>query len=187
MAWQSGHHGRVEPLPELHQHVHVLAAAVRQPRISIEPDDGLRADGNISPFSLPEGHPMISLPITSITAMIASVIILTLTIRVIRFRRRDGVVLGDNNDRALAKAIRGQANATEQVPIALIVMGLAEIQGGYAPLLALAAVCLIVGRCMHGIYFAYHGTHWRLRFFGMWLTLIAQIVLLMALLLALIS
>jgi uncharacterized membrane protein YecN with MAPEG domain len=187
MVGQSGYHGCAEPLPELHQHVHVLAAAVRQPRISIELDDSLRADGNISPFSLSKGHPMISLPITSITALLASIIILLLTLKVIRLRRRDGIVLGDNNDRIMTKAIRGHANAVEQVPIALVVMGLAELQGGNAILLTLGAICLIVGRCLHGVYFAHHGTHWRLRFIGMWLTLIAQIVLLLTLLIALIN
>lgn len=56
----------------------------------------------------------------------------------------------------------------------LIVMGLSEAQGAAMPLLALAAIVLIVGRIMHAIYFAIHGTHWRLRFYGMWLTIIAQ-------------
>jgi len=130
---------------------------------------------------------MISLPITSLTAFLAGIIILLLTIKVIRIRRRDGVVLGDNNDRALSKAIRGHANAVEQLPIALILMGLAEVQGGSNALLWLCAAMLIVGRLMHGIYFAHHGTPWQLRMFGMGLTLIAQIGLLAALLLTLIT
>jgi uncharacterized membrane protein YecN with MAPEG domain len=187
MVGQSRYHGRVEPLLELHQHVHVLAAVVRQPRISVELDDELRADGNISPFSLRESHLMISLPITSITAFLAGVIILLLTIKVIQLRRSGGVVLGDNDDRALTKAIRGQANAVEQIPIALIIMGLAEAQDGPVPLLILGAVALTVGRALHGIYFAHHGTPWQLRMAGMSLTLLAQIVLLVTLLIALVT
>ncbi len=129
---------------------------------------------------------MISLPVTSITALLGGIIILLLTIKVIQFRRKGGVVHGDNDDRILTKAIRGHANATEQLPIALILMGLAELQGGHTLLLILSAAALIIGRTLHGIYFAHDGTHWRLRLFGMMLTLIAQILLLITLLLAVI-
>ena len=117
---------------------------------------------------------MLSLPITSYTAVFAGFLILLLTIKVIQLRRRGGVVLGESDDRILTKAIRGHANAVEQFPIALMLMGLAEIQGGNFMLLLLSAVLLCFGRLLHGIYFAVHGTHWRLRMYGMLLTLIAQ-------------
>ncbi len=128
-----------------------------------------------------------TLPITSVTAICAGLLILLLTIKVVHLRRRDGVVLGDNNDRALAKAIRGHANAVEQLPIALILMGLSEAQGAALSLVAGAAVLLIAGRVMHAIYFAIHGTHWRLRTYGMLLTMIAQGALLVILFLALVT
>ena len=123
----------------------------------------------------------LTLPITSLTAIFAAVLILALTFQVIRLRRRDGVVMGDNNDRVLAKAIRGHANATEQLPIALILMGLAELQGAPILLLALGAILLTAGRLLHAVYFAVHGTHWKLRFYGMWLTVTAQAVLILSL------
>jgi uncharacterized membrane protein YecN with MAPEG domain len=126
---------------------------------------------------------MVSLPVTSFTALFAGVLILLLTIKVIQLRRRDGVILGDNDDRALTKAIRGHANAVEQLPIALIIMGLAEGQGGNTTLLILSALLLVAGRIMHAVYFAIHGTHWRLRMYGMLLTLIAQGLLVMTLIL----
>ncbi|PJI85000.1 hypothetical protein BC777_2994 [Yoonia maricola] len=131
---------------------------------------------------------MISLPITSLTALCAGLIILLMTIKVIQLRRRGGVVLGDGggDHRALAKAIRGHANAVEQLPIALILMGLAELQSGNATLLTLSAVTLIIGRFLHAVYFAHDGTHWRLRLAGMGLTLLAQITLLITLLFAVI-
>ncbi len=125
---------------------------------------------------------MITLPITSITAVLAGVIILLLTIKVIQFRRRDGVVMGDGDSRSMAKAIRGHANAVEQLPIALILMGLAEVQDGDRFMLILCATALIVGRILHGVYFAHDGVNWRFRFFGMALTLLAQIGLLITLL-----
>lgn len=131
--------------------------------------------------------PDISLPITSLTAIFAGLLILSLTFQVIRLRRKDGVVIGDNNDRVLAKAIRGHANAAEQVPIALILMGLSELQGSPSSLIFAAALTLITGRVMHAIYFARHGTHWKMRFYGMWLTVIAQGLLILGLLITLIT
>lgn len=118
--------------------------------------------------------PLIALPVTSISALVLGVLLLLLTNKVIRIRRRDGVVLGDNSDRVLAKAIRGQANAAEQIPMALLLMGLCELGGAPAGALWGLALTLILGRVAHGIYFAINGTHWRLRFYGMLLTLIAQ-------------
>lgn len=126
--------------------------------------------------------PDISLSITSLTAIINGAILLALTFRVIILRRRDGVVLGDNGDRVLTKAIRGQANAAEQIPVALILLALAEVQGGHPVVLAALALTLTVGRCLHAIYFGIHGMPWRLRFYGMILTIIAQAGLILALL-----
>ncbi len=124
---------------------------------------------------------MISLPITSLTAIVAGAVILLLTIKVIKLRRKDGVVLGDNGDRVLTKAIRGHANAAEQLPIALILMGLAELQDASTSILGVLAAILIVGRSLHAIYFGIAGIHWRCRFYGMALTLLAQIGLLVTL------
>ncbi len=116
----------------------------------------------------------LALPLTSLTAFVNGAILLTLTVRVVVMRRRDGVVLGDNGDRVMTKAIRGQANAAEQMPMALIMIGLIELQGGGSLVLAALAVMFSIGRLMHAIYFAIHGTTWRLRFYGMFLTLLAQ-------------
>ena len=117
------------------------------------------------------------LTLTSIAAVLNAAILAALTIKVIRMRRRDGVVLGDNGDRALTKAIRGQANAAEQMPIALILAILVELQGGPAGPLASALACFTLGRAMHALYFGRHGIHWRFRFYGMFLTLAGQITL----------
>lgn len=124
---------------------------------------------------------MTSLPVTSVTAVFAGVLILLLTIKVIQLRRRGGVILGDNDDHALTKAIRGHANAAEQLPIALIIMGLAELQGGNTPLLLFSALSLVAGRVMHGVYFAVDGMHRRPRMYGTLLTLISQGLLVLTL------
>jgi len=127
------------------------------------------------------------LPATSLAAAANGLILLLLTIRVVRLRRRDGVVLGDNNDRVLTKAIRGQANAAEQMPLALIAMTLIEAQGGNIAALVPLAILFTVGRMLHATYFGWHGTTWRLRFYGMLMTMIAQAGLLLMLLVTVIT
>ncbi len=121
------------------------------------------------------------LAITSLAAVANGAVLLWLTATVIAHRRRDGVVLGDNGDRVLAKKIRGQANAAEQMPIALILMALIEVQGGGGWILGMLAALFTIGRVLHGCYFALPGLGWRLQFWGMVATLAAQAGLLIAL------
>ena len=125
----------------------------------------------------------LSLPVTSLTAVLCGALLLWLTLIVVRLRRKDGVVLGDNGDRVLAKAIRGHGNAAEQMPMALILLGLSEAQGAPFVLLLPGALIFLAGRALHALYFARHGTHWKARFWGMWLTVIGQAVLIATLLL----
>ena len=127
------------------------------------------------------------LPVTSLTAAACSGLLLWLTLNVVRLRRRGGVVLGDNGDRILTKAIRAHGNAVEQMPVALIVLGLAEANGAPGVLLAPLAVLFLAGRTMHALYFARHGTHWKFRVWGMWTTVTAQGLFIAALLLSLFS
>lgn len=115
------------------------------------------------------------LPVTSALACILAIWIVILTWRVIGMRRKGGVVIGDGEDRALAKAIRGQANATEQIPIFLILTGLAEAGGSPAWALWTFGGIFVAGRLAHGAYFGWHGLTWRLRFYGMLATLTGQI------------
>ncbi len=124
----------------------------------------------------------LSLPITTWTAVFNGALFFILTVAVIRYRRGNGVVLGDNEDRVLAKLIRGHGNAAEQMPIALILVALCEVQGGGGVILGLLAAVFTIGRILHGAYFIRHGLHWMFRFYGMMGTLIAQIGLLIVVL-----
>ncbi len=128
---------------------------------------------------------IISLPVTAWTTALSALLFLALTWAVIAKRRRLGIVLGDGDDRATTKRIRGQANAAEQIPITLIVLAMAELYGAPMWELAIAAALFLLGRAMHGAYFAFHGLHWRLRAYGMLATLVAQAVLIALLLVAL--
>ena len=117
--------------------------------------------------------PDFPLTITAWTALINAALMLALAFQVSRVRRAKKIVLGDGGDKQMTKIIRGHANATEQVPIALIILGLTEWLLHPSAALAIAVI-LTAGRISHAIYFAFDGTTWRFRFWGATLTIIAQ-------------
>ena len=114
--------------------------------------------------------------ITLITTAICASLLLILTGLVIFERRSKHIVHGDNADKTTQKRIRAHANASEQIPISLILIGANEyLMGGSFLIWAIAAM-LIIGRVMHATYFAINGSHHLLRVVGMSLTLLAQII-----------
>ena len=113
--------------------------------------------------------------ITLITLAIGASLMLILTSVVIFERRSKRIVHGDNADKITQKRIRGHANAAEQIPISLMLIGANEYLMGGVGVVWVMAIMLIVGRALHGFYFAMHGTHHLFRVTGMTLTLLSQI------------
>lgn len=92
---------------------------------------------------------MTSLPITSLTAAICGLILVVLTIMTGMQRTRTKTLLGFGTDDVLLKRIRTHGNFTETVPMALILMALAEFQGAGQTLVCVAAALLLIGRGLH--------------------------------------
>lgn len=109
------------------------------------------------------------IPITAWTTLVLGLLFLWLTWTVIA-ARQTGIPHGDGGDNKVAKKIRGQANAAEQIPLGLMVLGLNELLNPTWVALVLAAF-LIAGRVIHGINFAVPGTPFVMRPLGMGLTL----------------
>jgi len=88
-------------------------------------------------------------PVTSIYAALAGIIIVGLALRVVQMRRRERVALGHGDNKHLRRAIRVHANATEYLPIILILMLLLEINGSATWKLHLFGILTILGRLIH--------------------------------------
>lgn len=112
------------------------------------------------------------LTVTSFYAGLMALWLVGLGFEVSRRRRRHDVSYGDGGVLELQYAVRAHANACEYVPIALIVMGLAEGMGAPAWLLHFTGLMLVVGRGMHGAYFLSGAERFNLRFIGMMLTVV---------------
>jgi len=123
------------------------------------------------------------LPITSLYAALATLLLIGLAARIPGLRRRHQVGIGDGDHQDLALAVRVHANAVENIPIALLLLALLEAQGGSTAGLHAAGAALLLGRVMHarGLGRSRGATHER--GWGMaltWLALIAMAVWLLA-------
>ena len=92
---------------------------------------------------------MSSFAITSVYAALSGLLILVLAWRVVEVRGSAKVGLGDGGNEALQRRIRVHANAVETIPIALILLALAEAGGTPAWALHLAGAALVISRVLH--------------------------------------
>jgi uncharacterized protein len=116
------------------------------------------------------------LPVTTLAAILNGALLVVMTAGVGMMRRKKQVSLGDGGDKTMLKRQRGHANGAEQIPIALILLALVELQGGGAGVLWAIAGFLTIGRFLHATRFWRDGAPFVLRPLGVVLTLIAQII-----------
>jgi uncharacterized membrane protein YecN with MAPEG domain len=88
-------------------------------------------------------------PITALYASALAILMIALMVHVILHRARTHVSLGHGEDGKLHEAIRRHGNMVETVPMALILMALAEAGGMAAGWLHLAGGLLLAGRIIH--------------------------------------
>ena len=89
------------------------------------------------------------MPITALYASLLVPLFLLLASRVIRTRRGASVAVGDGGNAFLMRRMRVHANFAEYVPLALILMALAEGLGISIWLLHVLGVALLSGRFVH--------------------------------------
>lgn len=111
------------------------------------------------------------LPITAVSAAALAFVHIWLSLRVIGYRRRLKVSVGDGGHTELERAIRCQANLAEYAPIALILLICLELTQAPMWLIGLTAACFVVGRVLHPLGLSKESGSFRLRVGGMLLTL----------------
>ncbi len=121
-----------------------------------------------------------SLTITALYASLLALIFLYLSFRVIGFRRRLKVGVGDGGEKALTKAIRVHGNFSEYVPLALILLGCYELSGANSLLVHLFGVTLLLGRLLHAVGLTKSIGVSKPRFIGMILTFLTLLLLAIA-------
>ncbi len=87
--------------------------------------------------------------ITGLYAGLCALLLIFLSLRVVRLRRALRVGIGSSGQEPLARAIRAHANFTEYVPLALILLAVAEFQGVAILWVHAAGQLLVVARLFH--------------------------------------
>lgn len=108
-----------------------------------------------------------ALPITALFAGLMALWLIFLQVQVIRFRRGNKVSLGHAGDVMGERLIRAHGNASENIPIFLVLLGLSEGLGTPAWVLVLIALVFSAGRIAHGVHFFKVRQGGQLRVFGM--------------------
>lgn len=99
---------------------------------------------------------------------------LVLSFRVIQKRRK--IHLGDGGDPDMIRRIRGHANFSEYVPLALILLGILEVSGTRLWIIHVLGVVLLIARLLHGIALSFTEKWFLGRFLGTVLTFVVLLV-----------
>lgn len=89
------------------------------------------------------------LPVTSLYAALLALVFIVLTGLVGFARSKTTIALGDGGDPGLVVANRRQMNFVENVPLALVLMAMIELNGGSTTWLHVLGVFLLVARVVH--------------------------------------
>lgn len=107
-------------------------------------------------------------------AALLALLFVLLSVRVIGARRSGGIALGVAGDAGLERRVRVQANFAEYVPLALLLLAMAELRGVSAAfLLHPLCLCLLLGRLAHAWGVSRTPENYRYRVAGMAGTLTA--------------
>lgn len=108
--------------------------------------------------------------ITPVYASLLALFFLYLSFCVIRLRRTVLVGVGDGGDELLQRAIRVHGNFAEYVPFALLLLGMAELNGLGGVWVHILGVLLLSGRALHAYGVSKPKEDLRIRIAGMAMT-----------------
>jgi hypothetical protein len=122
-------------------------------------------------------------PVTAVYAALAALMLLALGGLVVRARWATRTALGIGTDPRMERAVRVHANFVEYVPLALLLLLLAELNGVPGPALHAAGAALLASRALHAWGLSRHSARSFGRFWGTlgtWLVLLSLAVTLLA-------
>lgn len=94
---------------------------------------------------------METLPVTSLLAGAAALFLVLLSFPVANHRRKTKLSAGDGGDEAFNRKVRAQANFIEYTPLAIVAIGLLEMNGFPQIYVCVFAATLAAARVLHAI------------------------------------
>jgi uncharacterized protein len=104
--------------------------------------------------------------ITLLYAGLCTILVIFLAVRVVLWRRSHKIGLGHGGDRELQKRMRAHANAVENVPLALILLGGMELNGYNMAVIHGFGSVLVLSRMAHAWGLSHSGGTSKGRFLG---------------------
>ena len=92
---------------------------------------------------------IVSIPVTSAFALPLTFIIIFLAMQVVRFRKKHKVGFGSNKNEELSRAIGAHANAIENIPLALFLLLMLELNQLDQVYLIVFGGILVIARLIH--------------------------------------
>lgn len=120
-----------------------------------------------------------SLTITSFITLPMTFLIVGLAYRVAALRIQCKIGIGVSSNKTLAKTMAAHGNAVDNIPLALILFALAEIQGANTLLLSACGVIFVVARILNAWGVSRHSGKSFGRFYGIILNWMILVVLAM--------
>ncbi len=115
--------------------------------------------------------------ITMLYAGLCTILVVLLALRVVQWRFRHKIGLGDGGDRELLMRVRAHANAVENMPLALLLLGGMELNGFSPALVHGFGATLFLSRAAHAWGLSHSSGTSRGRFLGSlftWLLMLAM-------------
>ncbi|MFW5825718.1 MAG: MAPEG family protein [Marinobacter sp.] len=118
------------------------------------------------------------MPVTAVFAAVTAFLLLFLSFQVSRYRLKYRQGLGVNDDQDFEVAVRAHGNLVEYAPLALILMGVGELNGVSAQWIYWLGMAFVGGRILHafGMFNGRGGPH-KARLAGILLTWLSIAVL----------
>ena len=94
------------------------------------------------------------IPITALYASLLALLVVLLALVTVKLRRSLRIGLGDGGNRDMQRAVRAHGNATEYIPLFLILLAAYELNGGGALALHAFGAVFFLARVLHawGLY-----------------------------------
>lgn len=109
---------------------------------------------------------------TPVYAAVLAIIFVALSFRALLVRRSHGIPIGTKDtDPVLTRAVRAQENFAEYVPLTLLLLYMLESQTNVGLSIHILGFSLVFGRLVHAYGISQIDEDYRLRVFGMVLTL----------------
>ena len=92
-----------------------------------------------------------TVPVTALYTGLFLLLMLVLAIRVVTWRRRVQIAMGDGGHKPLRNAIRAHGNAAEHIPLVLLGMAVLEVNGAPGWSLHLYGAIFFITRSLHAV------------------------------------